>query len=260
MRKVSTFYDTFSNHALQLVAELQPETILGQTSSPCDRTSWLDEVQARASNWDSFAFHLLVNASPGCSNNPDGIAWFGRAAMVQTHGFAPYVIEHELGHVLNLAHAHSATCRYRGAPSTIGHSATEDCIPEEYGDVYSVMGWGRALNAAQLAFLGWANIPTITASGNYRSPVRIARGAQDLIVQITGHGVTLRLAARTAPFEAWLLDASPPKTPWDPNLDFVLYYGRWFCDPYYHVRLAPMFDFKRIAVRFAQTCKRNDVH
>jgi hypothetical protein len=103
---------------------------------------------------------------------PQSICGFGGIAQLPgnkswNNGSLTPVI-HEFGHNLGLSHANSYDCK---DPYGFSTDVSDNCISNEYGDPYDVMGTrNEELNAYHREQLGWlnsSNYQTVSASGDY---------------------------------------------------------------------------------------------
>jgi hypothetical protein len=101
-------------------------------------------------------------------------SWFNGNILVQN-------LIHELGHNMGLHHANALRCTNGGTPVAIG----PDCVSEEYGDPFDVMGGQERRNNGwhlrQIGFMPAANQRTVTATGTYTLNATVTRGGTQLL-------------------------------------------------------------------------------
>lgn len=176
-------------------------TITGENpNAACNMAQWKQKIKQAAlsvgynpdlysDSRSKFIYFIPPQANCGCASGSSGAlgeAWIGHydeGSWLVAHGTDmtfPYpflrqssesTLLHEIGHAFGLNHEGILHCMKAGAKV----SQSDDCVLENYGDNYSIMGRGGSLGkpgAAQLEQLGWQQATQVTASGNFSiSPI-----------------------------------------------------------------------------------------
>lgn len=145
---------------------------------PCDlpTISGGARTAATAAGYDLEAYDVVVYLHPAV-NCP----WFGVTATPQiwlNGTISPWVVAHELGHSLGLAHANTMVC------------AHYSCAALAYGDPYDTMGQGTGDFSAYAKYiLGWLTDATdVRRDGVYElDPLELPSAGPQAVVITTAH-------------------------------------------------------------------------
>ncbi len=236
----------------------------------CDAESVFDQAVAAA----GISVSSISGSSPVVVVAPFGpsyCGWVGYSslsrnliAVTTTNPNFVATIAHELGHTLGLAHASFYNCDNRMLFSI------QNCIVEEYGDDYDVMGSGSVkmvhMDAVHKEFAGWfnsSNIQAVANSGQYflesientsskTKAIKINRGDGQYFYleyrQPTGFdrnldsqqifgGVLIHLAPNHSS-KSYLINPLSPSQATNPALPV----GRFFSDPVSGITIAPAYQ------------------
>jgi hypothetical protein len=254
-RAVDKYYREVSFGKMMLTGFSQPDgDVFGWYTIPsdavdCDTSGWINEAKVLAAN-DGFIAsnydHVITIGEPypGSCGATRITGAFGRDIRIWGTVLSESIVTHELGHCLGLAHANAYKCLdMNGNPVSILPN-TSNCLNEEYGDQFDVMGMAGQMaqfnGYHKLEWLEPQNLLTITSSsqaGDYFiKPIETpSAGLQILRIvrtpgqyyylefrQNTGfdqplgsttsitNGVSVRLAGTNPGGNSWLLSMNPP--------------------------------------------------
>jgi gametolysin peptidase M11/hemolysin type calcium-binding protein len=250
---------------LGLTGEVFGWHTINESSAGCRFARWADAARRAAldedddDDDDGAAFQHYVFVFPhvagcewmGLAELPGRAAWINGDLNVR-------VVAHELGHNLGAHHAGGLRCFEDGRAVAVGG----DCMLEEYGDPFDVMGGGARhtsnWNKAKLGWLASSNLATATASGTFTLTaqetlsadvqlLRVPRGQTGLFYYLelrrpfgtffdnfeaadpAVNGITLRLAPDyPSVVQSHLIDTTPATPGFE---DAPLAVGRTFADP-----------------------------
>jgi hypothetical protein len=190
------FYRESSYGALGLTATATGWLELPAAPSSCDDLGTLQngaDAAARSAGYDPGAYdHDMIYVSCG------GRSWGnvgGKWTWIQG-AFNLYRTAHELGHNLGLNHAHSLFCTGADGNQV---ALSDNCILDEYGDSYDIMGYvpagensGNEVSGSQKNVLGWlgggrlATVPRSTSATYTLAPYEQQTAALQVLHLTTG--------------------------------------------------------------------------
>lgn len=180
-------------------------TITADTSA-CNYSAWAaaGKAAAEADGWNFTGYKHIVNVFPYTTV----CGWSGLGQIGGTNTWingataggrsSSYVVSHEIGHNITLAHARSYECTANGVRVSIAPT----CEVMEYGDHYEVMGRGYYhLNGRSKPHLGWmptTNMKTVTSGIHTIYPIETSTsGLQTLRVSRSRNKDFLWIEARS---------------------------------------------------------------
>lgn len=173
---VAAYYAENSWSQLTMTGDVFGWYTIPDNDTGCATNTWANSANAAAaaaganlSTYDHVVYAFPSAASCGWSGlgqMPGRLTWLNGGSAMSLR-----VMAHELGHNFGTHHSSTLNCTTSGI--RVSMSATpSDCVPNEYGDPFSVMGAASGyhhtnFSAGNFGWLQAANTVTATASGDF---------------------------------------------------------------------------------------------
>ena len=173
---VAAYYAENSWGQLTITGDVFGWYTIPDNDTGCATNTWANSANAAAAaagvnlgTYDNVVYAFPSAASCGWSGlgqMPGRLTWLNGGSAMSLR-----VMAHELGHNFGTHHSSSLNCTSSGTRVSLS-ATSSDCVPNEYGDPFSVMGAASGyhhtnFSAGNFGWLQAANTVTATASGDF---------------------------------------------------------------------------------------------